>query len=56
MVIDEPSQGDYFGGLVAAQCSRGHNALRLLQVTPDDIGQNQNLVSAPRLNAERGDS
>ena len=58
VVIDEPSQGDYFGGLVAAPVFSEvtGNALRLLQVTPDDIGQNQNLVSAPRLNAERGDS
>ncbi len=58
VVIDEPSQGDYFGGLVAAPIFSEvtGNALRLLQVTPDDITENSALAAAPRPDADRGDS
>ena len=58
VVIDEPSQGDYFGGLVAAPVFSEvtGNALRLLQVTPDEIRENQTFVSISKRSAERGDS
>ena len=58
VVIDEPSQGDYFGGLVAAPVFSEvtGNALRLLQVTPDDITEDSALASASRLDTDRGDS
>ena len=58
VVIDEPSQGDYFGGLVAAPVFSEvtGNALRLLQVTPDKIHENQDLASVPRHDVKRGDS
>jgi len=47
VVIDEPRQGDYFGGLVAAPVFSEitGNALRLMQVTPDEIDQNSSLAS-----------
>ena len=46
VVIDEPRQGDYFGGLVAAPvfAEVTGNALRLMQVTPDETDQNSSLV------------
>ena len=58
VVIDEPSQGDYFGGLVAAPVFSEvtGNALRLLQVTPDEITEDSALASASRLDTDRGDS
>ena len=58
VVIDEPSQGDYFGGLVAAPVFSEvtGNALRLLQVTPDEINEDSALASASRLDTDRGDS
>jgi cell division protein FtsI (penicillin-binding protein 3) len=38
-VIDEPSKGEYYGGLVAAPVFGEimSGALRLLNVTPDDL-------------------
>lgn len=58
VVIDEPSQGDYFGGLVAAPVFSEvtGNALRLLQVTPDEITEDSAMASASRLTTDRGDS
>ena len=46
VVIDEPRQGDYFGGLVAAPvfAEVTGNALRLMQVTPDETDRNSSLV------------
>ena len=58
VVIDEPSQGDYFGGLVAAPVFSEvtGNALRLLQVTPDRIVTSHSLAATPQLLKKRGDS
>jgi cell division protein FtsI (penicillin-binding protein 3) len=52
VVIDEPRQGDYFGGLVAAPVFSEitGNALRLMQVTPDETGQNSSLASLDKGN------
>ena len=52
VVIDEPRQGDYFGGLVAAPVFSEitGNALRLMQVTPDETDQNTSLVSLDKGN------
>ena len=58
VVIDEPRQGDYFGGLVAAPVFSEitGNALRLMQVTPDETDQNSSLVSLDKDNVSGGDS
>lgn len=58
VVIDEPRQGDYFGGLVAAPVFSEitGNALRLMQVTPDETDQNSSLVSLDRGNVSGEDS
>ena len=58
VVIDEPRQGDYFGGLVAAPVFSEitGNALRLMQVTPDEIDQNSSLVSLDKGNVSGEDS
>jgi cell division protein FtsI (penicillin-binding protein 3) len=50
VVIDEPSSGDYFGGLVAAPVFSEvtGNALRLMQVTPDKMTDNRALADLPR--------
>lgn len=49
VVIDEPSKGDYYGGLVAApvfsQIMSG--ALRLMNVTPDDLPELQQVELPP---------
>jgi cell division protein FtsI (penicillin-binding protein 3) len=49
VVIDEPSSGDYFGGLVAAPVFSEvtGNALRLMQVTPDNTTDNSGLADRP---------
>ena len=46
VVVDEPSQGDYFGGVVAAPVFSEvtGNALRLMQVTPDQVKANGPIV------------
>src|SRR5690606_17035741 len=43
VVIDEPSKGGYYGGLVAAPVFSGlmSNALRLLNITPDNLSELQ---------------
>jgi cell division protein FtsI (penicillin-binding protein 3) len=58
VVIDEPRHGDYFGGLVAAPVFSEvtGNALRLLQVTPDQMPVNHSVAAIPALTAKRGDS
>ena len=58
VVIDEPRQGDYFGGLVAAPVFSEitGNALRLMQVTPDETDQNSSLVSLDKVNVSGEDS
>ena len=58
VVIDEPRQGDYFGGLVAAPVFSEitGNALRLMQVTPDETDQNSSLVSLDKGNVSGEDS
>ena len=58
VVIDEPRDGDYFGGLVAAPVFSEvtGNALRLLQVTPDQMAVNHSLAVIPVVTAKRGDS
>ena len=58
VVIDEPRQGDYFGGLVAAPVFSEitGNALRLMQVTPDETDQNSSLVSLDKGNVGGEDS
>ena len=50
VVIDEPSSGDYFGGLVAAPVFSEvtGNALRLMQVTPDKMTDKDDLADLPR--------
>ena len=52
VVIDEPRQGDYFGGLVAAPVFSEitGNALRLMQVTPDETDQSSSLASLDKGN------
>jgi cell division protein FtsI (penicillin-binding protein 3) len=56
VVIDEPREGDYFGGLVAAPVFSEvtGNALRLLQVTPDNMDVNRNTASLKAMMAKRG--
>ena len=58
VVIDEPSNGIYFGGLVAAPVFSEvtGSALRLLQVTPDQIDTNRSVAGIPKLNKKRGES
>ena len=58
VVIDEPSDGSYFGGLVAAPVFSEvtGSALRLLQVTPDQIDVNRTVASIPKLIRKRGES
>jgi len=58
VVIDEPSDGSYFGGLVAAPVFSevAGSALRLLQVTPDQIDVNRTIASIPKLIRKRGES
>jgi cell division protein FtsI (penicillin-binding protein 3) len=58
VVIDEPRDGDYFGGLVAAPVFSEvtGNALRLLQVTPDQLDVNRTIASLLRVPKKRGDS
>jgi cell division protein FtsI (penicillin-binding protein 3) len=58
VVIDEPRQGDYFGGLVAAPVFSEitGNALRLMQVTPDETGQNSSLASLNKGNVSGEES
>ena len=58
VVIDEPSDGSYFGGLVAAPVFSEvtGSALRLLQVTPDQIDVNRTVASIPNLIRKRGES
>ena len=58
VVIDEPRDGDYFGGLVAAPVFSEvtGNALRLLQVTPDQLDVNRTIASLLRVPRKRGDS
>ena len=55
-MIDEPREGDYFGGLVAAPVFSEvtGNALRLLQVTPDNMDMNRNVASLKAMLAKRG--
>ena len=57
VVIDEPQDGDYFGGLVAALVFSEvtGNALRLLQVTPDQLDVNRTIASLRELQKKRGD-
>lgn len=56
VVIDEPREGDYFGGLVAAPVFSEvtGNALRLMQVTPDNMDINRNIESVKAMVAKRG--
>jgi cell division protein FtsI (penicillin-binding protein 3) len=56
VVIDEPSKGEYYGGLVAAPVF-GHimsGALRLMNVTPDDLPALQQ-VELPPVKKETGE-
>ena len=56
VVIDEPREGDYFGGLVAAPVFSEvtGNALRLMQVTPDNMDINRNIEAVKAMVAKRG--
>ena len=58
VVIDEPRDGHYFGGLVAAPVFSDvtGNALRLLQVTPDQMPTNRSVAVIPATRVKRGDS
>ncbi len=58
VVIDEPREGDYFGGLVAAPVFSEvtGNALRLMQVTPDQLDAGRTVADVPPLLRKRGDS
>jgi cell division protein FtsI (penicillin-binding protein 3) len=58
VVIDEPREGTYFGGLVAAPVFSEvtGNALRLLQVTPDQLDSDRTIASLLKLPKKRGDS
>ena len=49
VVIDEPSVGGYFGGIVAAPVFSEvtGTSLRLMQVTPDQMKTNGSLVKSP---------
>ena len=57
VVVDEPGDGDYFGGLVAAPVFSEvtGSALRLMQVTPDKL-QSKPVAQLPRKQVERGES
>lgn len=54
VVIDEPSKGEYYGGLVAAPVFGEimSGALRLLNVTPDDLPALQQVELPPLRNTE----
>ena len=54
VVIDEPSKGEYYGGLVAAPVFGEimSGALRLLNVTPDDLPALQQVELPPPVNTE----
>jgi cell division protein FtsI (penicillin-binding protein 3) len=56
VVIDEPNEDTYAGGLVAAPVFSEvtGSALRLLQVTPDAMSAERNIVSLPTTLAKRG--
>ena len=56
VVIDEPREGDYFGGLVAAPVFSEvtGSALRLMQVTPDNMDINRNIEAVKAMVAKRG--
>lgn len=56
VVIDEPNEDTYAGGLVAAPIFSDvtGSALRLLQVTPDAMSAERNIVSLPTTLAKRG--
>ena len=56
VVIDEPNEDKYAGGLVAAPVFSEvtGNALRLLQVTPDNMDVDRNLASVKAMMAKRG--
>lgn len=58
VVVDEPSDGNYFGGVVAAPVFSEvtGNALRLLQVTPDQLDVNRTIADIQRTPKQRGDS
>ena len=58
VVIDEPGDGNYFGGVVAAPVFSEvtGNALRLLQVTPDQLDVSRTVADAQRASKQRGDS
>ena len=57
VVIDEPSVGGYFGGVVAAPVFSEvtGTALRLMQVVPDQMKTNGSLVERPE-SSLRGES
>ncbi|MGB2242623.1 MAG: penicillin-binding transpeptidase domain-containing protein, partial [Porticoccaceae bacterium] len=57
VVIDEPTVGGYFGGIVAAPVFSEvtGTALRLMQVTPDQMKTNGSLVERPN-SSLRGES
>lgn len=57
VVVDEPSVGGYFGGIVAAPVFSEvtGNALRLMQVTPDQMKTNGSLVKSSQ-SVLRGES
>jgi cell division protein FtsI (penicillin-binding protein 3) len=57
VVIDEPSVGGYFGGIVAAPVFSEvtGTALRLMQVVPDQMKTNGSLAKRP-LSKLRGES
>jgi len=56
VVIDEPRDGDYFGGLVAAPVFSEvtGSALRLLQVPPDAMDAERNISAVPVILAKQG--
>ena len=56
VVIDEPRDGDYFGGLVAAPVFSEvtGSALRLLQVPPDAMDAERNISGVPVILAKQG--
>ena len=58
VVVDEPGDGNYFGGVVAAPVFSEvtGNALRLLQVTPDQLDVNRTIADIQRTPKQRGDS
>ena len=58
VVVDEPSDGSYFGGLVAAPVFSDvtGNALRLLQVTPDQLNVNRTVADVQKASKKREDS